>query len=337
MKLAQFKGKLEDNWGLTFVVLVVTAILVGSLVTPSFTALADDDEEKIEVPKWNAGDRWRYSDKIPMPAAEEGPDPGDDLVLETLMDMEVTEENYDEDFEITLRGPDGQEKTYETYKVRETHNPDDPEERWEADFYYWKENLAIIHNDPEIQVPSVYHPPIVELDFPLYEGKEWSTDPGFDSHYELARFFEDPDQEDYPEPDREYAYFGRVEGRTSRDIGYETVETYMVNLTVLAYDPLTDDAQLHRYEKYYSPEVKNVVHVDIYEVRRMPEDHDLVDIEEDIREEPVGNQTLLEYDVEPYEPTEEREESLLGVGIVLVIIGVGTASFYIYKKVKSSL
>jgi len=346
MKLTQFKGKLEDHLGITLVVLGVVVLLVLSLITPSFTAVAaDEGEDKVGVPEWKAGERWKYSDRIPMPG-DPGADPGEDDYIETIVEMEVTEDNFEEDFEVTAHGPDGEKKTYETYRVKETHNPDDPENRFEVDFYYWKENLAMIYNDPEGQVPSAYHPPVVELDFPLYVGKEWSTDPGYDSHYDLGRYFEDPpdlddldDGQDYPEPTREYAYFGRVEEKTAREIalerGTKEFETYMVNLTILAYDEMRDEAQLHRYEMHYSPEVKNLVHTDIFEVRAMPDDQGIGD-HDDFREAPVGNETLLGYDAEPYEPAEEAEESLLGVGIVLVIIGVGTASIYIYKKVKSS-
>jgi len=300
----------------TFIVVAVVVLLIGTLVFPSLTVLADDDDEEVGVPQWNEGDRWRYRDEIPMP--EMGP-------LETVIEREVTNDHV----QVNAHGEGGERESYDTYEVRETHNPED-DEKWEADFYYWKDNLAQIYNDPEGQVPSAYHPPIVELDFPLYVGKEWDGE---------ARYFEnpgDPDEGEHPEADREYAFWGRVENKTTIEIGIGEFETYMVNLTVIAYDPDTEDAQLHRYETYYSPEVKNRVYTDIFETRALPEDQTGPgDIEYD--EAPIGNETLLEFDVEPYEPSDGREESLLGVGIVLLIIGVGSASFYIYKKVKSSM
>ncbi|MBS3781547.1 MAG: hypothetical protein KGY68_02935 [Candidatus Thermoplasmatota archaeon] len=332
----QSKTILKDNLGLTFAILAVTILLIGSLTPLSMTATAaeDDGEEEVGVPEWNEGDKWRYSDKVPMPN-EASPDPGDDKVIETIMEKEVTDEN----FRVNAYGPGGEKKTYETYQVREIHNPDNPENRWEGDFYYWKDNLAQVYNNPEGNVPSAYHPPIVDLDFPLYVGKKWSTD----KEYDLARYFEGPpdpddvDEGEYPEPDREYAFLGRVENRTTKEIelekGVKEFETYMVNLTLVGYDREGGKTEITRYEMYYSPEVKNIVHTDIFGVRRMPEDYSVGD---DVMENFIGNETLLGFEADPYNPDDEGEPSLLGVGIVLLILGVGTASFYVYKKVRSS-
>jgi len=274
-------------------VLVITLSLLLSGLLAAVGGEAKEEEEKIGVPEWNEGDKWRYSDKVPMP--------GGDQMIETITEMEVTDENVDINASWATEG----EEIYKTYEVSETRNPDAPEEEQsKIDIYYTKDNLAQVYNDPESSVPSAYHPPIVELDFPLYVGKEWSTDSGYDNQYDLARYFEDPpDPEEgkNPEPDREYAFLGRVENKTTKEIelekGFKVFETYMVNLTVLAHDKETTEIELTRYEMYYSPEVKNLVHIDIFEVRQMPEDQKIGD-GFDIRENPIGNKTLVDYNIE---------------------------------------
>ncbi len=257
-------------------VVAITFLLLLSVMLVMDGAEAIKEEDEVEVPKWNEGYRWRYRENIPVAGVSD---------IETEFEKEVT----DESSEVNVHGPNVDGKTYETYQVRETHNPDDPDEKIEIDSYQWKENLAEIYNDPEYSVPSAYHPPIVELDFPLSVGKEWDGE---------ARYFEDPgDPEKEPEPDREYEYMGKVEDRTVKEIDIGEFETYMVNLTVLAYDPDEEEMQLHlRYEMYYSPEVKNVVHTDIFEKRRVPE-------EDEYLEEQVGEETLVDYNLE----TDERE------------------------------
>lgn len=340
MKSGQSKRILGDHLCLIFVILAITILLIGSLTPLSMKAMAaeDDEDDKVEIPEWNEGDKWRYSDKVPMPN-EASPDPSEHEEIETIMVQEVTDANV----EVNAHGENGETKTYETYQVKETHNPDDPENKWTGDFYHWKENLAQVYNEPEDTSPSAYHPPIVEFDFPLRVGKEWSTDSGYDNQYDLSEYFEDPpdpDDEGYPEADKQYAFLGRVENKTTKEVeldrGVKEFETYLVNLTVLGYDLNEDKAELTRYEMYYSPEVKNIVHTDIFGVRQMPEDQTIGD-EREIRENAIGNETLLEYEHATDNPDDEGEGiSMLGIGVVLLILGVGTASFYVYKKVKSS-
>jgi len=246
----------------------IILLLITSVRLVAVGGEAIEEEDKVEVPEWNEGYQWRYREKIPMP--EYGN-------LETEFEKEVTDENVAISFHIE----DEEEETYETYEVRETHNPDDPEEKVEIDSYHWKENLAEIYNDPEDTLSSAYHPPIVELDFPLYVGKEWEGE---------ARYFEDlGDPEEEPEPDREYEYMGKVENRTVKEIDIGEFETYMVNLTVTACDE--NETQINRYEMYYSPEAKNVVHTDFFESRIVPDDEE----DDEYIEEWIGEKTLIDY------------------------------------------
>jgi len=273
--------------------LLVAAIILSLLLSGILMAVGGEDseeEDKVEVPEWNEGDRWRYKESIPMP---EMPD------FETEFEKEVTDENS----KVNFNWSDEDEKTYETYQVKETINPDDPEEKTEIDFYHWKENLAEIYNDHEDSLSSAYHPPIVELDFPLYVGKEWEGE---------ARYFEDPgDSEKEPEPDKNFAFWGTVENRMSVDTGVgEFEDTYMVNLTVLQY--VEEDGhevleELRRFEIYYSSEVKNIVHQDNYDIREVPDDYEGPGEDEDFNEDWVGNETLIDYDLETIEEDDGTE------------------------------
>ncbi len=311
MKLMQLKRRFENNLGLSMAVLAVVILLIGSLASPFFTVLgAEDDEEKVEAPKWLEGDMWTYQNSMPMPGGELGKE-----LVETKVEMEVTNVNG----EVNIDVEDEDEVTYETYVVEETQIGED-DEPWMIDFHYSKENLAIIYNHPEEDVASGYHPPIVELDFPLYEGKEWGP--------EEARFFGDVHDEGFAEADRIYNYEGKVEELVTKEVVGEQFETYMVNLTIAGQDLIEGDAKLMRYEMYYSPEVKNIVHSDIFETMRVEDE----DIEDDYLEQEIGNETLLEYQVTHEDPdTDEDESPFLSPGTALLII-VGTSLIYHYNK-----
>ncbi len=308
MKLARFKGMLEDHLGLSFVVLAVVFLLIGSMVVPSFTAAADEEDEET-APEWVEGDMWRYEELTPMPE--------EDIIIE--FERRVTDESR-----IIMPTEDGGEESFDTYVVTETiYHEDGGQNR--TDIHFWEDNLAEIYNIPhedENRLPTGYAPPVVELDFPLWEGKEWSGE---------ARFFVNPENRDDSEPDRKYAYEGGVENITTKEIGIgEFEETYMINLHVEQYreeDGQTVIEQVRRYEIYYSPDVRNIIHKDIFETQYWEE-------EDEYREEWIGEETLVAYDLEPVEDDDEEEASLLGVGVFLVIIGVGTAIFTVYKKVK---
>jgi len=314
MKMVKFKEILENHFGLSFIVLSIVFLLIGSMVAPSFTAAADDDDDdgEVEVPKWSVGDTWTYQEKIPMPEMGR---------IESEIEMEVTAER--EEF-VNIGVEDGEDLVYDTYEVVGTLEGE--EGPMEIKFQYTQENIAEVYNDPDWDIPSAYVPPIVEMDFPLYVGKEWDDDETF--------YYIDPEEEGFTEPKRRYWYMGKVEDEVTKEVNSEEFETYMINLIVAGEDLDGDSAVLNRFELYYSPEVRNVVHKDMYAVQRLPDDYDGPG--DGVQEEWTGNETLIDYDLEPVEDDDDEEEaSLLGIGIVIVIIGVGTASFIVYKKVKS--
>ncbi len=313
MKFEPLRGTLKDHLGLTSIVLAVVVLLVLSVTTPSFTALADEEEE---VPEWEKGYRWRYRESIPMP------DMPDDI--ETEFEMEVVG-----DGRVNIPVEGGDDISDDTYEVKETVDLDE-DNQTEIEFHYRKDDLAQLYNNPEYDIDSGYAPAIVRLDFPLWVGKEWNGD---------ARRFLNPVED--PELDKNFGFWGNVENRTSVDTGAgEFEDTYMVNLTVLQYvEEGGEDVieEVRRFEIYYSPEVKNIVHQDNYATREVPDDYEGPGEGEDFKEDWVGNETLIDYSLEADEEEEEEEASFVGVGIFLVIIGAGTASFYVYKKVKKSL
>jgi len=331
MKLIQLNGK--NHLGLNIFVLGVTVLLIGSLITPSFTALGNEGEdngEKVEVPKWYEGDRWVYTEKIPMPDVE--------LPMPDMEEIKFEMEVINADFPARI-GTERGEKRYDTYQVEETIGLDrEEEEQARIRFHYTHEHLAELYNDPINidMLPSAYVPPVREMDFPLYVGKEWDGE-------ETGYYLDPMEDEGSSEPDKRYWYRGKVEETVTKEVEVrgvrEEFETYMVNLTIVGQGLEGDesDITIKRYEIYYSPEVRNIVNKEMFETRKPPEEE--LDPGDDVPviENSIGNETLVDYELQdPPEDDGDGEVSLMGVGVVLLIIGVGTASFIVYKKVKSS-
>ncbi|MEF8874296.1 MAG: hypothetical protein V5A88_06455 [Candidatus Thermoplasmatota archaeon] len=302
------------------VLLVAVVLLVPNTASPTLVSAEENDEE-VKVPEWYEGDSWEY--KVKEKLAE-------GMTLLTEVEKEVIGEKK---YKINI--VEGGTETYESYVLEERHDREVEEEDKEledikGEFGYTKDKLSPITTQPTGQNLSVYYPPLKELDFPFSVGDNWSYDEGY--------FLEKQSEDDPLEPARNIIkYQGRVEEKVTRDVNGKSLETYMVNFTILAEDLNADENPLRwrRQEIYFSPEVKNVVHKEMYETRRLPEE-DYGD-EAIAREENVGNETLVDYDVQPYEPeNEDGEESLLGVGIILLIIGITTATLYFYKKVKTT-
>lgn len=317
MKFGQLRRMLPDHLGFPMIVFTVVVLLVLSVISPSFTALADEEEE---VPEWKKGYRWRYKETVPMPDMED---------MENEFEMEVVGES-----KVNIPVEGGDDISDDTYVVDETLNPGEDNET-DIRFHYRKDDLAELYNEPEPEddVSSGFAPAIVRLDFPLQVGENWTGDAKRYLHPE-----EDADLE------KSFAYSGTVENRTSVKSGMgEFEDTYMVNLEVWQYKEEGGEKVLEavrRFEVYYSPEVKNVVHQDSYETKEVPDDHTGPGSGQDYEEEWIGNETLLEYSLKAEEENgdgDEEDASLMGVGVVLLIIGVGTASIYVYKKVKNSL
>ncbi len=298
------KQLFEDHRAFKVVTVIsLSIILIGAMVFSSSVVSADDNEE--EVPSWSKGYSWEYRESIDMP------DPYPDMEAE--FELEVVNENG----VVNIPDQDGEINSFETYVVEERLYQDDRTRKTE--FHYSQDNLAEIYNNPDDDVSSGYAPPVERLNFPLYEGKEWEGD---------ARYFLNPDEEE-SDPERTYAYTGRVESRVEKSTILGEFDTFMVNLTLVSYDYENGGGAIEedrRFEMYYSPEVKNLVYTDIYETRYWEEGGEYV-------ERHIGNETLLDYSLEA---EEEEETSMIGVWVILAIVGVGTASIIAYKKTKSS-
>lgn len=307
----------SDIVGITLVLAISLILIVPSATFPSVTA--EENDEEVEVPEWYEGDSWQYEVRETL---------AEGFTAITRVEKEVITEKVNYQFDIQEAG----EETYESYEVMEKHIPQEDEdelEEIEGAFGYTRDTLSPIMTHPHGQVRSFYYPPLRELDFPFSIGDHWT--------YEEGYFLEE--QTDGPaEPTRHIIrYEGRVEERVTRHVNGRAFDSYMVNFTILAEDLDADEYPLEwrRQEIYFSPEVKNVIHRDFYETRNLPEDEGRE--EAFAREENLGNETLLDFThVEPQED-DDQEASLLGVGVVLVIIGVTTASFYVYKKLKGTV
>jgi len=111
----------------------------------------------------------------------------------------------------------------------------------------------------------------------------------------------------------------------------------MINFTIFArdLDPDEEHAELRREEIYYAPEVKNVIHREMYQTMRVPDDYEGPVEEDEVHEEWVGNETLIDYSLEADENDQQEDEtSMIGVWVVLAFFG--TASIITYKKTKDS-
>ncbi len=318
----------RDSPILTGIIAFVTLLLIFSVASPIFTALGDEDQGA-ERPEWREGYSWTYELREPI-------DPETELI--TQVKREVINTNVEVEYEEYNTGEIlGR---YDAYTLREVHAREVADEHDEdediadltTDFHYTKDFLSPMYIEGGGGVPpTFYYPPLEELNFPLTEGKNWVGGEDEETYF----FEKDDPEEEAIEPSRRIWYNAEVEEQTTKEVEAGTFEdAYMINLTILGREP--DRTQLRRYEIYYSPTVENIIHKDMFETRRPPDDHDDTD-DDDLTEESVGTETLLDYNLEATEENGEEETSLIGFGIVLVIIGVGTASFYIYKKVKRSI
>ncbi len=324
MKLDSFIGGIDRRIPRIYSVsIVVFILLVGSISLSTSTIFGDDNgDDEVEVPKWYEEDTWTYSDKIPMPEVGH---------VETVVDLEV----IDEDGKVRIGREDG-EDVYDSYVVRATPSDEGEEEEEfeEIEFRHWKENLAEVYHHELGQEEVAYNPPIINFDFPLYEGKEWDNN----QIEETVRFYSGLEGEEPADPQRYYWYSGRVEETgVMKEVPAGEFETYMINLTVNGFEfegQDVEDAILKRYEIYYSPEVKNAVFTEVYETRRIEgAPIDIPDEEDPIHEDSIGNETLIDYDV-THEDTDDDEIPLFNAGFLLLII-VGAGLLYHKKKSKT--
>lgn len=307
----------------TLVLSVSIMLLVPMAVSSSFVRADENDDEEVKVPEWYEGDTWQYEVR-------------ERVTPEMTMLTEIEKEVIDErNYEIDI--VEGGTEAYESYVTEERHVREVEEEGEEdeelegeerGEFGYTKDTLSPITTQPHGQVMGVYHPPLRELDFPFSVGDNWTYDEGY--------FLEEQPGDEPLAPARLIIqYQGRVEEKVTRNVNGNSVEAYMVNFTILAENLEEEETPLEwrRQEIYFSPEVKNVIHREMYQTMNLPEDE--YGDEALAREENVGNETLTDYEVQEHEPEDEDDDtSILGVGIVFLIVGISIATIYVYKKVK---
>ncbi|MFP3871660.1 MAG: hypothetical protein ACLFVL_02125 [Candidatus Aenigmatarchaeota archaeon] len=321
MKSKQIRTGIKNNWVSGVIIFFVALILILPVVSLSFTASADDGGD-VELPEWYKGDMWRYEMR-------------EELAQNITYLTEVRKEVTDERGEVTIDNvvEDG-EDTYKSYVVSEKHNreyEEDDEEigEVEGEFHYTRDHLSPLLTHPEGAARSFYYPPIVEMDFPLTVGKNWSSDEGW--------FFEDtnPEEDEAIEPSRKILeYYGEVERRVTKEVDAGIFDAVVVNLTILGEDLDKDvnPLELKRFEIFYAPEVKNIIHRNIYETRRVPEDVGAGD--NVTMEEQTGTETLVNYELQEGPSQTNGNDNVtpfLGVGPILFAV-LGTALIYHYKK-----
>jgi len=298
-------------------ILKISVIFVSfAMVTMGFVHISTDissadDDEVVEAPEWKQGYRWEYEARM-------DPDPDEwrtfsETVISTNVPVEPDHPEEDVEYE-------------ESYHVARQG-----ERR--LDYYYEKDSLSLILEDPEGGGMTFFHPPRADFNFPFQVGDTWNRT--------THEFYEDRDG-DVHGPESILFYNGTVEKQTTvgetRDnpfVGSDDIpldeesELYKLNVSISAKEEDEDEWTLGRIEYYYSPEVKNDVLTMMWQTRL--DEHGLPD------ERLSGNEVLQGFELEEEEvDLGDEETSMLGFGVVLLIIGVATASFFVYKKVKSS-
>ncbi len=310
---------------LSVLILITTFILIISMAVPSVTVTADDNDDEAEIPEWYQGDVWEYEMR-------------EEIMEDVTYLTEVKREVIDERGEVTVRDNQTGDKLYEadTYVLSELHGRTLEEEDEdigdvEGEFHYTKEHLSPVYTEPDQAPASFYFPPIEEMNFPLSIGKNWTGGADEDIYFFEVR---DPDSEEAPEPSRKvHEYYGVVEERVTKEVDAGIFDAFLINLTVLGEDLEKDvePLELKRFEIYYAPEVKNIIHRDIYETKRVPDDFGMGD--DVVWEEQTGTETLVRYELQdgPAQTDDNDYTPFLRTGTVILAI-IGTALVYRYKK-----
>lgn len=297
----------------TIICFAVLFLLLSSMIVP-FSAKSEENS-KAEVPEWKKGDEWEYKLREPYPGG---------MTAITKLQKEVTKEKV----EINVDEVEGGGETYKAYEttekrlIRNQSSDPDGENVTEVTgkYHYTKDHLSPIYNHPEGKVASFYYPPIKEMNFPLKVGKNWSSTEGW--------YFENRDPP--VEPSMEIVkYQGRVEEKITKEVEAGEFEVFKINMTILGNKLEDDELQLKRYEIFYSPEVKNIIHREMYQTKRLPPDYQIGD--KVLYENSVGNETLLSYNLEPRDDDNSNQSPFLGAGPLFFAI-VGTSIFYFYKN-----
>jgi len=325
---------LKDNRGFKVVTVIsVSLLLIGAMVFSFSLASADEHQDElgeVEAPEWKEGYSWTYKMREPV---------WEDMTWISEIEREVV--NTNSRFSIDVVDSDRGD-SFDTYQIDERWVVDEEGEdrdHIQTENHFTKDKLSRTFTNPVDGWASFYYPPIIELNFDptLSVGDYWIEDEGW--------FFETPDveTEDELEPIREIVeYAGEVEGQETKAVEVggtrREFETLMINFTIFArdLDPDEEHAELRREEIYYAPEVKNVIHREMYQTMRVPDDYDGPGDEDQVKESWVGNETLIDYSLEADGDGPQESESMLGVWVVLAIVGVGVASIVVYKKTKSS-
>jgi hypothetical protein len=143
--------------GLKKLAIVTCAVLFNILLFPN---LALNSESDAELPEWEVGYTWNYQSRVPNVTVN--------LTFEVI---DITDINVND-------------KDYEVYVVNSTFFWDNNGPTFEVyrNKYISKSDLAIVGiktssfvpmRDPTIS-ESLFNPPVMEYDFPLYSGKNWT-------------------------------------------------------------------------------------------------------------------------------------------------------------------
>ena len=255
-------------------------IIAISLLIISSSALIIENVEASseEVPRWVEGDYWEYNRTK-----------GEQSLSYT---MRVSSEEEVIDIDGTH---------FECYMVNYTWIIEGVPEM--ETHFYTKDGLSLVAQMSEDETYA-YNPTVNSMDFPLEEGKEWT------SSYLIWKQPEDGGTwtQITEEPiDRKYI----IDGRETVNTPAGTFETYIINMTQ------ADDLDGNRHVlNYYSPEVNNMVMVENFQMGGLTD-----------REE------LIEYNLEEREE-EEEDIPYLGAGVVFLSIGASTLVYLCKKKIK---
>ncbi len=198
------------------------------------------EQEKVQAPEWNKGDKWVYEARMGIEESKNITT----QVEATDIPMDPNFKNQEDDVEYD-----------ETYRISRGESN-------ELKRYYEKDSISLIYEDNAVGGDTFYEPARAHYDFPLWEGKEWSKT--CTVYKEASNGFE---------PDHIQFFNGTVKNKTTTEVVAGEFETYVVEINMSIKGE--DETSMGRVVNYYSPEVKRSVLTQIFETKRNPQTDEL--------------------------------------------------------------
>ncbi len=264
--------------------MVTITVLMLLITLPLVKLCSTSEASSAKLPTWNKGDKWSYRLTV-------GPS------SKVTLNETVTSENA----EITI-----DKDKYQCYQITTEGNKS-------VETYFSKDTLAKVYTKTEDSGITFFKPPLPQFDFPIEVNKTWN---GTTKSYE---------QEVMADPVERINYTYEVEKKMDFQVKAGTFTAYRINLSMASYRyngtyPSGSKYSLTNTVYHYSPEVKNYLKVQSYEIRANGK-------------RPVGTQELLSYDLTKGGDGNNGDNDSPGLGTMLMGITVlSTAVIYKFTR-----